>query len=433
MKLTKKERSWALYDVANSAFALILTAIIPIFFRELVNQAGIESLAHNPVVNFFFHDNVVASLHGSKVAFESLKSSLYAFSTTIAVLIIAISATFIGSLADYENHKKKLFITTTMIGIIGCFLLGTTTSWICFLLYICVCRIAISISNIFYDSMLVDVTDDQNMDNLSSIGYAIGYIGSCIPFIVCILLILFKPFNLDSVKAAQISFMIIALWWLVFSLPLFKNYRQIHFIPNCKHKFKHIINRLKNTLSKIRKKPKVATFILAYFCYIDGVYTIMSMATTYGAEVGLNSNDMIVALLVAQIVAFPCALICGKLTKKFDTLKIIKILIIMYIGIALYAYQMDQSFEFWVLCFLVGMAQGGIQALSRSYFASMIPKEEASEYFGFFDIFGKFADFLGPLIMTVCISLFGQSKYGIFCLIFLFLTGLWLLRNKKQA
>ena len=196
---------------------------------------------------------------------------------------------------------------------------------------------------------------------------------------------------------------------------------------------KHAFSRVGQTLKKIRQKPVILYFIIAYFCYIDGVYTIISMATTYGGEVGISDTSMILALLLTQFVAFPCAIFAGRLAEKIGTLKVIRISILIYCGICVFGYQLDQSWEFWVLAVIVGMAQGGIQSLSRSFYGRIIPKEESNEYFGFFDIFGKFADFFGPLIMSFCALALGSSTYGILALLVLFIIGYVLLRKVPEV
>lgn len=431
--LTKAEKSWILYDIANSAFILILTATIPVFFRGLVDLESMTNIANNPLVRFLFNKNAQEALAGNMQAYEALKTSLFALTTTVAVLIVAFMAPFIGALADYKNMKKKLFSLNLALGIISCLSLGITTNWFYFLFLIIIARIGYANCNIFYDSMLVDVTTDENMDTVSSYGYAWGYIGSCLPFIIGIYLILVQPFGLDIFKATQISFIITAFWWLLLSLPLLKNVKQVHYLEDHKNQFKEVFIRISNTLKKIHQNRNLFYFIIAYFCYIDGVYTIISMATTYGAEVGIGTNEMIIALLVTQIVAFPFAILSGILAQKIKTLSILKFYIIIYIVICAYGFQLDQTYEFWVLCFLVGSAQGGIQSLSRSYFGKLVPKTNSSEYFGFFDIFGKFADFVGPLIITICASVFGESKYGILALIFLFIIGFILLSKIKET
>ena len=401
---SKQEKSWILYDVANSAFTMLIATTIPIFFRSLAEQEVSASQA----------------------------SGMWGITTSAAVLILAVLSPFLGALADYNGMKKKMFSVFLVLGVAGLLLLSFSGNWIVYMLLFVLTRIGYSACNIFYDSMLIDVTDDSRMDRISSYGYALGYIGSCIPFAVGIALILLRPFGLSTQAATQISFVITALWWVGLTVPLLRNVRQTHYLERRNNQVSHAFSRVGSTLKKIRKNPALLSFIIAYFCYIDGVYTIISMATTYGGEVGISDSSMILALLLTQIVAFPCAIFSGKLAEKVGTLKVIRGSILIYCGICLFGFQLDKSWEFWVLAVVVGMAQGGIQSLSRSYFGRMIPKKESNEYFGFFDIFGKFADFFGPLIMSFCAFVFGSSTYGILGLLVLFLTGYFLLRKVPE-
>lgn len=429
MKMNKQEKSWVLYDVANSAFVLILTATIPIYFGGLMRAEGVEAVVNNPLVRMFFSSNAEAALLGGvdSQAFGALQTVLFGLSTSISVFVTALTAPVLGSIADIKGMKKKIFSLFLVLGLIGVLFLGVTTRWTAFLFLVIISRIGFSGANVFYDSMLVDVATDERMDYVSSSGYAYGYIGSVIPFIIGIYLILALPFGLEIAKATQISFLITAFWWAVLAIPLLKNVEQTHYSDtNLKDK-KSVIKNLKNTLNKIKKDKRMLFFIIAYFCYIDGVYTIISMATTYGAEVGIGDNQMIIALLVTQIVAFPFAILSGYLSKKFHTLSMLRVYILMYIGIAFIGFYMSTSWQFWVLAIAVGMAQGGIQSLSRSYFAQIVPKKESNEFFGFFDIFGKFADFFGPLLLAFSAAQFGHSKYGILMLNVLFIIGYILL------
>lgn len=398
---SKQEKSWILYDVANSAFTMLISTTIPIFFRSLAEQ-----------------DISAASATG-----------IWGLSTSLAVLILAVMSPFLGALADYRGMKKKMFSVFLVVGVAGLLLLSFSGNWVGYLMLVILSRIGYSACNIFYDSMLVDVTSDDRMDRVSSYGYALGYIGSCIPFAIGIVLILLRPFGLSTQTATQISFVITALWWVGLTIPLLKNVRQIHYLEQRENQVRHAFSRVSTTMKKIRKDPTMLSFIIAYFCYIDGVYTIISMATTYGGEVGISDSSMILALLLTQFVAFPCAILAGRLAEKVGTLKVIRVSILVYCGICLFGYQLGQSWEFWVLAVVVGMAQGGIQSLSRSYFGRIIPKKESNEYFGFFDIFGKFADFFGPLILSFCAFAFGSSSYGILGLLVLFVTGYILLRR----
>lgn len=404
-KMTKEEKSWILYDVANSAFIMTLTATIPIYFRALATEADI-SATH--------------------------ATSIWGTCTSIAILILALLSPILGALADYQNMKKRIFMIFLAIGIGGGIAFTIAPNWITFLLFFIVSRIGYTACNVFYDAMLVDVTTDERMDQISSFGYAFGYIGSCIPFIAGIILILVKPFGLTTLLATQISFVITIVWWFLLAIPLLKNVKQTHYLRPKKNIVKHSFRRLYVTFMKLKKNKRLLYYILGYFFYIDGVYTIISMATSYGGEVGIDSTQMILALLLTQIVAFPCAIWSGKLAERFGSIRIIKIFILIYCGICFYGYLLDSALDFWILAVLVGMCQGGIQALSRSYFGKLIPKKESSEYFGFFDIFGKFADFFGPLIISLCALIFHSSSYGVLALIFLFLIGLILIRKSEK-
>lgn len=404
-KMTKTELSWILYDVANSAFIMILTATIPIYFRGLATEAGISA---------------------------SYATSIWGTSTSTAILILALLAPVLGALADYENMKKRIFLFFLCLGIGGGIAFTFAPNWMSFLVFFIVARLGYSACNILYDSMLIDVTTDERMDHISSFGYAIGYIGSCIPFVIGIALILLTPFGLSTVTATRLSFIITMLWWLILSLPLLINVKQIHFLRPKKRIVRHSFRRLWLTFLKLKRDRSLLYFIIGYFFYIDGVYTIISMATTYGGEVGINSTHMILALLLTQIVAFPCALLSAKLARSFGTLTMIKVFILAYCIICVFAYSLSTSTEFWLLAVAVGMCQGGVQALSRSHFGKLIPKKDAGEYFGFFDIFGKFADFLGPLILSFCALVVGNSRIGVLLLIVLFIIGFILICKSEK-
>ncbi len=404
--LTKAEKSWILYDVANSAFIMIVTATIPIYFRGLAESAGVSSTA---------------------------ASSLWGSATSISILVLAVLSPILGAIADYENMKKKIFTVFFVLAIGGGFLFTFAPGWLSFLVFFIIARIGYAACNIFYDAMLVDVTTDERMDRLSTFGYAFGYIGSCIPFVAGLLLIL----NCDSIgismtAATRISFIITMAWWVIMAIPLYKNVHQRYSIPRQEHVISHTFRRLGNTFKKLSKDKRMLFFIIGYFCYIDGVYTIISMATTYGGEVGIDSNSMVLALLLTQFVAFPCSIWSGTLAKKFGSMRMIKIFIFMYMGICVFGYGLDTEAEFWILAIAVGICQGGIQALSRSYFGKLIPKNEASEYFGFFDVFGKFADFFGPLIIAACAYFLNDSKYGVLSLIILFIAGFILISLSEK-
>lgn len=400
MKFTKTEKSWILYDVANSAFSMIISTTIPIYFTILATKGGVDL-------------NVVSGSWGT--------------ATAISVLILAVLSPFLGALADYKGMKKKMLLISLIVSIIGIFVFTFTENWLVFAAIFIIARLGYSSANVFYDAMLTDVTTDERMDQLSANGYAWGYIGSCIPFIIGIIVIYLMPFNINAEIAFKVSFVITAFWWSLMSIPLLKNVKHVHYVENREDKMSDIFRRLGVTLKKIQQNKKMLYFIIGYFCYIDGVYTIISMATIYGGEVGIDKMQLIGALLLTQFVAFPFAILAGRFAKKYGSLTMIKIYIAIYIFICIFGYQLDKAWEFWVLAFMVGLAQGGIQSLSRSYFAKIIPKDESNEYFGFFDIFGKFADFLGPLLLSISALVLKTSKYGILSLIILFVIGLILI------
>lgn len=405
-KLTKAEKSWILYDVACSAFIMLVSTTIPIFFRSLAEADGVS---------------------------PEQASALWGTVTAVAVLILAVISPILGAFADYKGMKKKMFAGFLVMGLLGAVGLTITSDWMAFLYIFVVARVGYSATNIFYDSMLTDVTTDERMDMLSSSGYAWGYIGSCAPFIVGILLIFVKPFGLDTVTATRISFLVTAAWWLLCTIPLLRNVKQVHYLERSESSVSNVFRRLKNTFAKVKKDKRLLYFVLGYFFYIDGVYTIISMATTYGGEVGISSTHMILALLLTQFVAFPFAILSGIQAKKYGAIRLIKMFILIYMGICVFGYQLDRAWEFWVLAVAVGICQGGIQALSRSYFGKLVPKEESNEYFGFFDIFGKFADFFGPMIMSACAIFLGSSSYGVLALIVLFAFGYLLVRASEKA
>ena len=399
-KLSKAEKSWVLYDVANSAFTMLISTTIPIFFRSLAEQQVSEATA----------------------------SGIWGLATSAAVLILAVLSPFLGALADYRGMKKRMFSVFLVLGIVGLLILSFTGSWISYMLVFVLTRLCYSACNIFYDSMLVDVTSDERMDRVSSYGYALGYIGSCIPFVAGILLILVRPFGLSTQTATQISFVITALWWAALTVPLLKNVQQTHYLERRENQVKHAFSRVGQTLKKIRQKPVIFYFILAYFCYIDGVYTIIDMATAYGTALGLDTTGLLLALLVTQIVAFPSALIFGRLSAKYPSSQLIPVCIAAYTGIAVFAFFLTQQWQFWVLAVLVGMFQGGVQALSRSHFAKIIPAEKSGEYFGLFDICGKGASFLGTMIVSVGSQLTGSANVGVGSIAVLFVIGFVLFR-----
>ena len=277
--------------------------------------------------------------------------------------------------------------------------------------------------------MLHDVTTPERLDEVSSQGYAWGYIGSCIPFIISLGIVLgAEPLGLSMQTAMGISFAVVAVWWIVSSLPLLKNYRQIHYVENTPGLVGKSFRRLWETLKGMKDDRKILLYLLAYFFYIDGVYTIIEMATAYGTALGLDTTGLLLALLVTQIVAFPSAIAFGKFTEKYPSENLITICILAYTAIAVYALFLNSQLQFWILAVCVGLFQGGIQALSRSHFAKLIPPQKSGEYFGIMDICGKGASFIGTALVGFVSQVTGSTNQGVAVLAVVFVVGLVLFR-----
>ena len=399
---TGLERAWILYDVGNSAFVLLVATLIPIFFNALAEEGGLSSVDY---------------------------LAYWGYAASAVTIITAVLSPILGTLADTRGFKKPIFILCLVVGVAGCCAMGLAKTWLPFLLIFVFAKVGFSGSLVFYDSMLSDVTTPDRMDVVSSRGYAWGYIGSCVPFVVCLALVLGSgAIGLSQMTALNIALFITAAWWLAMTLPLLKTYRQLHYVEVEKHAIRQSFARIGHTLRHLHEDKQVFWFLLAFFCYIDGVYTIIDMATAYGTALGLDTTGLLLALLVTQIVAFPSALIFGRLSAKYPSTTLIPVCIAAYAGIALFAFFLTQQWQFWVLAFVVGMFQGGVQALSRSHFAKIIPPEKSGEYFGLFDICGKGASFLGTMIVSVGSQLTGSANVGVGSLIVLFLVGFVLFR-----
>ena len=400
--LTGLERAWILYDVGNSAFVLLVATLIPIFFNALAEEGGLSSVEY---------------------------LAYWGYAASAVTIITAVLSPILGTLADTRGFKKPIFILCLVVGVAGCCAMGLAKTWLPFLLIFVFAKVGFSGSLVSYDSMLSDVTTPDRMDVVSSRGYAWGYIGSCVPFVVCLALVLGSgAIGLSQMTALNIALFITAAWWLAMTLPLLKTYRQLHYVEVEKHAIRQSFARIGHTLRHLHEDKQVFWFLLAFFCYIDGVYTIIDMATAYGTALGLDTTGLLLALLVTQIVAFPSALIFGRLSAKYPSTTLIPVCIAAYAGIALFAFFLTRQWQFWVLAFVVGMFQGGVQALSRSHFAKIIPPEKSGEYFGLFDICGKGASFLGTMIVSVGSQLTGSANVGVGSLIVLFIVGFVLFR-----
>lgn len=401
-KYTKKEKSWMMYDWATSAYSLIITtAIFPIYFKSVAENAGASSA-------------------------ES--TALLGYTISISTFLLAMLSPILGTIADYKGFKKKFFFFFFLIGTVSTLGLAFVPSdnWVLLMILNIVTALGARGANIFYDAFLVDVTTEDRYDLVSSRGFAIGYIGSTIPFIISIAIVTLSSqgiIPIDEFFASKISFAITAIWWFVFTIPMLKDVTQIHYVEREPKVIINSFKRLGKTFKDIRKYRGVFLFLIAYFFYIDGVDTIIGMSTAYGADVGLKTTDLIIALLAVQIVAAPFAILFGHLAKRFGPKIMLFVGIGVYTFICIYATVLDTILEFWILAMLVATSQGGIQALSRSYFAQLVPKEKSNEFFGFYNIFGRFAAVTGPFLMGITTQITGSSTIGILSLVVLFIAG----------
>ncbi|WP_462409796.1 MFS transporter [Neobacillus sp. Marseille-QA0830] len=411
-RLSKQEKSWVFYDWANSAYSiLITTAVFPLYFKAAANSAGLAAAD---------------------------STAYWGYANSFATLLISICAPVLGSIADFKGLKKRLFTFFFALGIIFTFLLAVVPSnqWLLLLFCYMFTVIGFGGTNIFYDAFLVDVTTEERMNKVSSRGYAMGYIGSTIPFILGIALILLSqqeilPFSVSV--ASQMAFAITALWWGLFTIPLLKNVQQVYYKEPVPNPISNGFKQLFQTFKKIKLYRPLFLFLIAYFFYIDGVNTIITMSTAYGSDLGIDSTNLLIVLFATQVVACPFAILYGKLADHFKAKTMLLVGIFIYIVICTYAYFLKTVLDFWILAMLVATSQGGIQALSRSYFAKLVPKENANEFFGFYSIFYKFAAILGPFLVGVTAQLTGNTNSGVFSLVILFIIGGVLLLRVPDA
>ena len=401
------EKKWILYDVGNSAFTLLVSTIMPIYFNYLADQAGISE------VNYLAY---------------------WGYAVSIATIIVAVLGPIVGTASDTKGRRKKIFLAALLIGAIGCVFLGFSQSWIWFLLLFVIAKSAYSLSLVVYDSMLPDVTSDDRADEVSAQGYAWGYIGSCIPFILSLVLVLFYDKIGLTMKAAMgLAFLLVAIWWIMMSLPLLRHYEQTHYqATGSANNLAASFKRLGGIFSELKKNKKILFFLIAFFFYIDGVYTIIDMATAYGTALGLDSTGLLLALLVTQIVAFPAALIFGKLSRKVNSSRLITVCIGAYFLIAMYGIILKEQYQFWLLAIAVGMFQGAVQSLSRSYFVKIIPANKSGEYFGIYDICGKGASLAGTMVVSMISQITGSVNLGVGALSIMFLIGIFFFRKADK-
>jgi UMF1 family MFS transporter len=398
----KKILAWAFYDWANSAYATVIMAgFFPIFFRDYW-ASGRES--------------------------ETITLALGA-ANSISSLLIVLAAALLGAMADLRSAHKRFLFTFAVLGQVmtASLFLIPQGGWILAAAVYVLATVGFMGANIFYDSLIISVSSSERFDATSALGFGLGYLGGGLLFALCVLMSLFPTsfgFS-DASTAVRASFLLVALWWAVFSLPLLIGVRG----PTAKSTMSLIesawqgVRQVKHTLSQIRKLRTVVLFLLAYWLYIDAVDTIVRMAVDYGRALGFSRDALIIALLITQFIGFPAAIFFGYLGKWIGTKSAIYVAIGIYILVTVWGATMTQSWEFFVLAATIGLVQGGIQSLSRALYARLIPAEKAAEFFGFYNMLGKFAAVVGPLLVGGIGALSGSPRLGILSILILFIAG----------
>ena len=402
IKINKTVFSWALYDWANSAYAtVILAGFFPLFFKQYWSDAA----------------NV------SQSTFQ------LGLTNSIASTIIVILAPVLGAIADAGNSKKRLLLIFASLGILmsaGLYFVAQHETLLALTLF-ALSVIGFSGSVIFYDALIVGICEKESYDKVSTFGFALGYLGGGILFAFDVYMTL-NPSEFgfaNSADAVKFSFLTVSVWWFVFSLPLFFNVPEIKTSKtvNISQSVLKGFKQLKITFNNIKKLRMVLLFLCAYWLYIDGVDTIVRMAVDYGMSIGFESTDLITALLITQFVGFPAAIGFGYLAHYIGTKRGILIGIAVYLFVTIWASQIQDVSEFYLLAIIIGLVQGGVQALSRSFYARIIPENRAAEFFGFYNMLGKFAAVLGPIMMGVVSVLTQSPRLSILSISFLFIAG----------
>ena len=401
-KLTPVELAWVLYDVGNSAFTMLACSLIPIWFKELA--AGHLS-----------PDDATGA---------------WALGVSLVTVIVALMGPVCGALSDRREMKLIFFRTSVLIGAACCVINGFASNWLLFLVVFIVAKIAYSCSLTFYDSMLGDVTEEARMDEVSSYGYAWGYIGSCIPFAVALIFYVLGPDMLGVISgfiSKLVGFAVTAAWWLAVTVPLLRRYKQRNCTERQPHAVRSAFKKLGVTIKRIATEDKkVLWFLLAFFLYIDGVGTIIDNCINIGTDLGLDTVGQVVVLLATQVVAWIFSLVFARLSRKYSTVRLLGVCIIGYFLVCLYAFTLKSMLQFGIMAFGVGMFQGSIQSLSRSYFTKIIPPENSGEYFGIYDIFSKGASFLGSGVIAAVKFAGGTINIAVGLMALFFAAG-WLL------
>ena len=387
---TKKEVSWMMYDWANSAHSVVVVTILPIFF------------------------NTVASYMQDAAS----GMTVWGYATSAAMAIVALAAPVLGVFGDFEGFRKKLFTVFMLVGVLSCAGLAITPQLdfvtpgqaekvgLAILVLYILSTIGFAGANLYYDSFLNDVTTEERMDKVSTMGYGLGYIGgSTIPLLIFLLMNLILGSD-AMLFCLSFAFGLTAVWWFVFSFPLLKNVEQVSFVPRKKGAVKDALKGIGGTVKEIFRYKQMFVFLIAYFFYIDGVNTIIHMSTSYGDTLGLDSTSMLLALLLVQVLGLPFALLYIKASEKFGARFMVGVGICVYMGVTIFGFFLREVWQFWVMAIMVATSQGGIQALSRSMFGKLIPdKNRSGEFFGFYDIFGKFSAIMGPALVGLSSAL----------------------------
>ncbi len=411
--LTKEERAWVLYDVGNSAFTMLACSLIPIWFKSLA----------------------IGTAPGQITGDQA--TAYYSLSIAIVTVIVALLGPILGAIADHKDTKKIFFTTAVALGVVGCILNGFATTWVAFIVIYILAKIFYQASLTFYDSMLNDVTTEDRMDQVSSYGYAWGYIGSCIPFTVALVAYVLGPDMFGKIPgnlSKIIGFTVTGVWWFLVTIPLIKNYKQRNYVETEKHAIGKAFAKIGRTLKKIAlEDKKVLFFLIAFFLYIDGVGTIIDNCINIGTDLGLNTVGQVIFLLATQVVAWIGSLVFAKLSRKHDTVPLILVCIAGYFAVCLYALTLSTIWHFGILAFGVGCFQGSIQSLSRSYYSKIIPPENSGEYFGLYDIFAKGASFLGSAVIAAVKLAGGTINIAVASLAVFFALGFIFLKiSDKQ-
>jgi len=404
--------AWAFYDFANSAFATtVLSGFFPIFFKQYWSA-------------------------GTDAATSTFQLGA---ANSIASLAVVILAPVIGAIADKGGARKRFLIIFACMGIVmtGALYVVAQGQWVLAVVLYGFATIGFSGANLFYDSLLVNVADEKHVDIVSAIGYGFGYLGGGVLFGINVLMTLYPEFFgfADASAAMRASFICVAVWWAVFSVPLLILVREPDRAARASKGSAVTagIRQLADSFREIRKLKVVFLFLVAYWLYIDGVDTIVRMAVDYGLSIGLNASDLIVALLITQFVGFPSAIVFGKFGERIGAKRGIMVAIWVYIAVCIGGYFMRNTGDFYIIAGVVGLVQGGIQALSRSFYTRIIPRNKAAEFFGFYNMLGKFAAVIGPLLMGWVSFATNNPRYSILSIIILFVAGAALLTRVDEA